>query len=377
MKKNHSHYISPKTVIRGNTAWDIAKHNIRKICDKPLIIGRSKWTEKIRIRIENDIKDIGLNTSQKNLKYDCCEIDLSLLEETFKDRKCNGIIAVGGGKVLDSGKLLGHRLDIPCITIPTSAATCAGWTALSNIYSPDGAFIKDIVLRECPELLIFDHNIVRTAPPRTLASGIADALAKWYESSITSANSNDGLVQQAVQMARVLRDQLLIDGAKAFYDSNSSEWIRISEACALTAGLIGGIGGANCRTSAAHAIHNGLTQIKVRNKSLHGELVSFGILTQLRLEETLGGNKLAKHSRKQLIKLITNLNIPITLKELGFDKGNIKSILSASIFSCNPNSEIHNLPFKVDPENILKSILYIDEEATTIKNNLFAERSNS
>ena len=44
-----------------------------------------------------------------------------------------------------------------------------------------------------------------------LASGVADALAKWYEASVSSGDSSDGLVQQAVQMARVLRDQLLID----------------------------------------------------------------------------------------------------------------------------------------------------------------------
>ena len=37
-----------------------------------------------------------------------------------------------------------------------------------------------------------------------LASGIADALAKWYEASITSSTIDDGLVQQAIQISRVL-----------------------------------------------------------------------------------------------------------------------------------------------------------------------------
>ena len=69
-------------------------------------------------------------------------------------------------------------------------------------------------MRSCPKVLVFDHNFIQTAPSRTLASGIADALAKWYESSITSSTINDGLVQQAIQISRVLRDQLLINGAK-------------------------------------------------------------------------------------------------------------------------------------------------------------------
>ena len=58
MEKSLSHYISPKTVIRGKTAWSIAKHKIKEICDNPLIIGRSKSTINIRNRIENDIKEL-------------------------------------------------------------------------------------------------------------------------------------------------------------------------------------------------------------------------------------------------------------------------------------------------------------------------------
>ena len=108
--------------------------------------------------------------------------------------------------------------------MPTSAATCAGWTALANVYSPEGAFLSDVALARCPDLLIFDHDLVRQAPVRTLASGIADAMAKWYEAAVSSGASSDGLVQQAVQMARVLRDQLMLDAVSALQDPHSAAW---------------------------------------------------------------------------------------------------------------------------------------------------------
>ena len=54
-------------------------------------------------------------------------------------------------------------------------------------------------------------------------------------------NNDDGLVQQAVQISRVLRDQLLIDGEKAFKGQfeNNLSWRNTIEACGLTAGLVG------------------------------------------------------------------------------------------------------------------------------------------
>ena len=194
--------------------------------------------------------------------------------------------------------------------MPFSASTCAGWTALSNIYTKDGQFIKDVALRSCPKILVYDHKFIQTAPSRTLASGIADALAKWYESSITSSTIDDGLVQQAIQISRVLRDQLLIDGEKAFKGEieDNLSWQNTIEACGLTAGLVGGIGGEKCRTAAAHAIHNAITQIITPNKFLHGEIVGVGILLQLRLEEMKNNNKLADQSIKPVS--YTHLTLP-------------------------------------------------------------------
>ena len=67
-----------------------------------------------------------------------------------------------GGWVLDAGKLLADRW-LTCIPVPTSAATCASWTSLANIYSAQGV-LKAMALRHCAELLIFDHDLVAQAP---------------------------------------------------------------------------------------------------------------------------------------------------------------------------------------------------------------------
>ena len=310
----------------------------------------------------NDLKLEKIEPLWDELLHDCCEEDLQRLQHQATITALDGVIAVGGGKVLDAGKLIADRLNLPCITVPLSASTCAGWTALANVYSSTGAFDHDVVLDRCPDLLIFDHQFVQQAPIRTLASGIADALAKWYEASISSGSSTDGLIQQAVQMARVLRDQLLIDAKEAIQNPNSSAWVRVAEGCALTAGMIGGIGGARCRTVAAHAVHNGLTHLQSCRNMLHGEKVGFGILVQLRLEETIGGNQLADQAKRQLIPLMKDLNLPISLNDLGLAGAAISELKTVCDFACREGSDLHHLPFKVSSENLLKAMVTASEE---------------
>ncbi|MBO8217451.1 iron-containing alcohol dehydrogenase [Prochlorococcus marinus] len=360
--------ISPETIFRGKDAWEKALPQIANLTKRPLILGRSLYTKEIKSKIFRDLKNLDLDVSLANLQFDCCYEDISTVKNVILNNNNDSVIAAGGGKVLDSGKYIAECLNIPCITVPLSAATCAGWTALSNIYTKKGQFIKDVALRSCPKVLVYDHKFIQTAPSRTLASGIADALAKWYESSITSSTIDDGLVQQAIQISRVLRDQLLIDGEKALKDpfENNSSWRNIIEACGLTAGLVGGIGGEKCRTAAAHAIHNAITQIITPNKFLHGEIVGVGLLLQLRLEEIKNNNKLAEQSIKQLLVLMKELNLPTTISELGINVFENKNLEKIADFTCREKSEIHFLPFEISKQDIIEVITNFEKQKIKI-----------
>ena len=355
------HTMSPARVLRGAGAWQQALPAIAGLVQRPLLLGRSQATSELRGQLAADLSAAGLAPALAELRHDCCEQDLArllhLAQQQDSQQRWDGVLAAGGGKVLDAGKLLAQRLGLPCITVPTSAATCAGWTALANLYSPQGAFQADVALERCPDLLVFDHGLVRQAPARTLASGIADAMAKWYEASVSSGTSGDGLVQQAVQMARVLRDQLLLEGEAALAEPGGDAWVRVAEACGLTAGLIGGLGGARCRTVAAHAVHNGLTQLAASHGRLHGEKVGFGILVQLRLEEQVGGNRLASQARRQLISLFRQLALPITLADLGLGDASLAELERACQFACRDDSDLHQLPFQVDATDLLTALV--------------------
>ncbi|MFN3926415.1 MAG: iron-containing alcohol dehydrogenase family protein [Pseudanabaenaceae cyanobacterium] len=289
---------------------------------------------------------------------ECTEQVLASLQTQVHQLKPEGIVAVGGGKVMDCAKLLADRCQLPIVTVPTSAATCASWTALSNVYGANHEFLYDVGLARCPELLVIDYDLIATAPRRTLIAGIGDAIAKWYEASVSSGTSTETMTIAAVQTARVLRDILFQKAELALADPQPSNppWQEVVDANICLAGVIGGMGGANCRTVAAHAIHNALTHLPASFQTLHGEKVAYGILVQLRLEEQQG-NQLATTARQQLLKFYQGIGLPKTLAELGLADISLTQLQTVATLACQPRSDIHRLPFPVSPTLVMSAMV--------------------
>jgi glycerol dehydrogenase-like iron-containing ADH family enzyme len=116
------------------------------------------------------------------------------------------------------------------------------------------------------------------------------------------------------------------------------------------------MGGAECRTVAAHAIHNGITHLPQSHGMLHGEKVAFGILVQLRLEE-LQGNQLAATARHQLLKFYTEIGLPQCLEDLGLSQITLVELQKVAAIACAPNSDIHRLPFAVSESQVLAAMV--------------------
>jgi len=355
--------IAPVRVIRGSQVLEQAGEVIAHLGNRPLVVGgdvsRLVATRLRTLAVTQPMQPIleqQLQVAQADYGSDCSEAGLASLRQAVTAHQADLIIGVGGGKALDAAKLLAYQCQLPVVTIPTSAATCAAWTALANVYSEQGAFLYDVSLDRCPDLLILDYELIQTAPQHTLVAGIGDAIAKWYEASVSSGHSEQTLIIAAVQQARVLRDILFQKSAAALKEPGSAVWREVVDATVLLAGVIGGLGGAQCRTVAAHAVHNGLTHLPIHS-SIHGEKVAYGILVQLRLEEMLQANQLAATARQQLLKFYAEIGLPQTLGDLGLGNITLAQLQKAAEIAVAPNSDIHRLPFKVVPEQLMAAMV--------------------
>jgi glycerol dehydrogenase-like iron-containing ADH family enzyme len=365
--------VAPARVVRGQQAIVESIEYIRHLGQRPLLVGGERSLALQPLQVLFDRSDLEIATA--NYTPDCCETSLDRLTDAVTQHQADLIIGVGGGKCLDAAKLLAYRCKLPVVTIPTSGATCAAWTALSNIYSESGAFLSDVSLPKCPDLLVLDYSIVATSPRRMLVAGIGDAIAKWYEASVSSGHSSQTLLIAAVQQARVLRDILFQKSAAALAQPGGADWQEVVDATVLLAGVIGGLGGAQCRTVAAHAVHNGLTHLPGSHHALHGEKVAYGILVQLRLEEMLQGNQLAATARQQLLDFYTEIGLPKTLADLGLSEITIAQLHHAAMLACKPDSDLHRLPFTVTPEQLVAAMVSTTIIERKIDNESILERS--
>jgi len=348
--------LSPTRVFRGNGVLANAADHLANFGQRPLVIGGDRTLTIATPHLE-PLWQRGLIPAQASYGRDCSESGLQSLQRAVMDHQADFIIGVGGGKALDAAKFIAHEAQLPIVTVPTSAATCAAWTALSNIYSEQGAFLYDVPLPKCPDVLVLDYDLVQSADRRTLVAGIGDALAKWYEASVSSGHSDQTLIIAAVQQARVLRDILFQKSVEAIAHPGSEAWREVVDASVLLAGVIGGLGCAQCRTVAAHAVHNGLTHLLESHDTLHGEKVAYGILVQLRLEEMMQGNQLAASARQQLLKFYGEIGLPCCLEDLGMATVTLADLQRAADVACRPQSDIHHLPFEVTPVHLVAAMV--------------------
>ena len=348
--------VAPARVIRGSQVLTSAAATIARLGNRPLVVGGDRSLAVTQPFLLPVLEQQQLSVAQASFGADCSEASLAALRQAVTTQQADLIIGVGGGKALDAAKLLAFQCQLPVVTIPTSAATCAAWTALANVYSEAGAFLYDVSLERCPDLLVLDYQLIQTAPQRTLVAGIGDAIAKWYEASVSSGHLDQTLIVAAVQQARVLRDLLLQKATTALSQPGSAVWQEVVDATVLLAGVVGGLGGAQCRTVAAHAVHNGLTHVS-GHQSIHGEKVAYGILVQLRLEEIVQGNQLAATARQQLLKFYSEIGLPQRLSDLGLGETTLAQLQQAAEIATAPNSDIHRLPFKVVTEQLMAAMV--------------------
>ena len=84
--------------------------------------------------------DTDISVSVEAFKGECCEKELERIHEIVITHGVDVLIGMGGGKTIDTAKIVADRTGIPVIIVPTIASTDAPCSGCAVIYSEQGVF---------------------------------------------------------------------------------------------------------------------------------------------------------------------------------------------------------------------------------------------
>ena len=183
------------------------------------------------------------------------EIDrLSLIG---KDNSADFVIALGGGKTIDTAKTVADGLALQVTVVPTTASTDAPCSALSVLYRPSGEFHCYTFFDKNPTIVLVDTTVVSRAPPRFLAAGMGDAIATNVEARrcMNSTNFGGGLQTEVSSAICQKCEEILFKYGKQAYEANKAHAVTPAlEAVVEANTLLSGLGFESGGLAAAHAV---------------------------------------------------------------------------------------------------------------------------
>lgn len=286
---------------------------------------------------------------------ECSYLDINKILNECEGKFFDLVLAIGGGKVIDTSKYIANKLNLEIITIPTIAATCAAVSALSVIYEDEK--FKELALFKNPPLKTFiDLETIKNAPKRFLIAGIGDTMAKFYEFDLQLkyAKANNIRVNYSNYLGKIcsiLCKDLNYEYAKSLNDDLSFKNVVMS--IIVNTGYVSRSINIEYNGAFAHATCYAISYDKlVEREFLHGELVAFGVLVQLVLEKNYD-------EYERLVKFYKEINLPTKLSDFSntLDTSKIAELILAS-------SDVKNLislGFKVNKEDLKQALIYKKE----------------
>jgi glycerol dehydrogenase len=326
---------------------------ISKWGKRALISGGKQATLALESKLDNSLESVGMAFEKNEFTGECCKKNILEVKDKAYAFDADLIIAVGGGKAIDTAKAAADLCDIPVVAIPTIASTCAAATAISIEHSMDGALLDPIRLDTNPNLVIIDPEIIANAPSIYLKAGILDSLAKWFEGKacFKGVKDPDLFSVSAMSMAAMLYKEINENALSAVdlvgRKEVKNELVRIIDILIYFTGMIQNLAMGRIRGGIAHPIDGGLSRLKQSRDLLHGIRVGYGILVQLVMEK-------ANDELSEMIAFHRSMGIEPTLK--GFQVPTDDETISIIAESAAENIYTGALPFIVDKNSVAAAI---------------------
>jgi glycerol dehydrogenase len=357
----------PGKYIQGEDALGSLPDLIQLLGERGLIIASPTVTSKILPVCK--LGGYGIDISTELFGGECCGRELDRLQRIVDGHGVDVLIGMGGGKTIDTAKIVADKAGIPVIIVPTIASTDAPCSGCAVIYSEKGVFQSVYYTKMNPQVVLVDTRVIANAPVRFLVAGMGDALATWFEArsckQTGSLNECSGLsTLTGLNLARLCYDTLLRYGSEA---RHSCENHIISPALDYVTEaniLLSGIGFESSGLATAHSVHNGLSELDGTHAYYHGEKVAFGVLTGLHLTSA------TFEEIKRVYSFCESVGLPTVFSDIGINQANPEMLMKVAVKACAPAEGIHHEIVEITPLKVVDAMIAADELGRTRKKDL-------
>ena len=350
----------PPKYIQGPDALKEIGHYVEKLGKKALLVGDETSLALAADTIRQSLHDYKVECAIERFCGECTLREISRVASAAKKAQSSVIIALGGGKVIDTSRAAAFQCGCKLVTAPTTVANTAAISSTSVVYTESHIFDVELEFPENPNLVIVDTGIIVTAPSHYLTAGIGDALAAFYEGDACMKSKaqvvNGGMRTHTIAaLTAVCKETLFTYGVDAKLSCEAKvvtpSFERVIEAILLMAGL--SFEGPSC--AVAHAVNTGmLNTFEELQPFKHGEIIAFTTLVEIVL------GQYPADEVKQYVRLTDALGLPVCLKDFNIDsKKDADRLRQAAERACN-RKIIANEPFRATPELLYHAMLSAD-----------------
>ena len=274
-----------------------------------------KNIKKVSLVSGNNVKKIVQNNIESSLSASKIQMvwhlaktndkkSIQQIEQNVGKSKSELIVGVGGGRSVDIAKIIGFNLDLPFVSIPTSASH-------DGIASPFVSIKGNkphSVVATAPLGVFVDVDIIKKAPKKLLASGCGDLIAKitavrdWQ---LGRDKTGEYYGRYSADLA-LMSAKILMEHSSKF--SKKGLDVREVVEALISAGVASCIAGSSRPCSGAEHLFSHAVDKLEPGIGLHGEKCGIGAIMIAKLQG---------QDWKKIVKTLKSVGAPTTAKEIG------------------------------------------------------------
>ncbi len=244
--------------------------------------------------------------------HEATEAEVARVEAEARSGGARFMVGVGGGSKIDITKVVAHRLRVPFLSLPTSAAHDGISSPRASLHGTENVASTEAAV---PIGVIADTELIVQAPFRLLASGCADvisnvtAILDWR---LAMRLRNEEYSSTAAALSEYAAREIIDHAGSIKPNLEESVWIAIRPI--LVAGIAMSVAGSSRPCSGSEHLFSHALDRTSERPSLHGEQCGVGAIMMMYLH---GGDW--RHLKNALL----TIGAPTTARELGVTRDEV------------------------------------------------------